>query len=133
MPVIRSVLNHGPAIRDLLACPLPQTRELAMFPLADAVATPHPSKIGIRSEVIPAFHGGLLADQKVRDMVSGYLLTGEVSTGPFWPVASKVLRASAAAWQVPELPLTLNPAWSGPSGRSPSCQAMATSLREWLR
>jgi hypothetical protein len=133
MPVIRSVLNHGPAIRDLLACPLPRTRQLAMFPLADAVATPHPSKIGIRSAVIPAFHGGLLADQKVRDMVSGYLLTGDVSSGPFWPVASKVLRASAAAWQVPELPLTLNPAWSGPSGRSPSCQAMASSLTEWLR
>ena len=133
MPVIRSLLNHGPAIRDLLACPLPRTRELAMFPLADAVATPHPSKIGIPSEVIPAFHGGLLADEKVRGMVTGYLETGAVSAGPFWPVASKVLRASAAAWQVPELPLTLNPAWSGPSGRSPSCQAMATSLREWLR
>ena len=132
MPVIRSVLNHGPALRDLLACPLPRTRELAMFPLADAVATPHPSKIGIPSEVVPAFHGGLLADQKIRGMVSSYLLTGEVSAGPFWPVASKLLRASAAAWQVPELPLTLNPAWSGPSGRSPSCQAMVSSLREWL-
>jgi hypothetical protein len=133
MPVIRSVLNHGPAIRDLLACPLPNIRQLAMFPLADAVATPHPSKIGIPSEVVPAFHGGLLADQKTRGMVSTYLLTGEVSAGPFWPVANKVLRASAAAWQVPELPLTLNPAWSGPSGRSPSCQAMSSSLREWLR
>jgi hypothetical protein len=133
MPVVRSLLNHGPAIRDLLACPLPKTRQLAMFPLADAVATPHPSEIGIPSEVVPAFHGGLLADQRIRSMVSGYLQTGTVSAGPFWPVANKVLRASAAAWQVPELPLTLNPAWSGPSGRSPSCQAMATSLQEWLR
>jgi hypothetical protein len=48
-------------------------------------------------------------------------------------VAQQILRASAAAWQVPELPLTLNQGWSGPVGRSPSCDAMAASLRAWLR
>jgi hypothetical protein len=133
MPVVRSLLDHGPAVRDLLACPLPDTRQLALFPLADAVATPHPSEIGIPSEVVPAFHGGLLADDRVRRAVSTYLVDGKVETATFWPVAQQILRASAAAWQVPELPLTLNPGWSGPDGRSPSCDAMAASLREWLR
>lgn len=133
MPVVRSLLDHGPAVRDLLACPLKDTRQLALFPLADAVATPHPSKIGIPSEVVPAFHGGLLADDGIRRTVSTYLEDGKVAPATVWPVAQQILRASAAAWQVPELPLTLNPAWSGPDGRSPSCDAMSASLREWLR
>jgi hypothetical protein len=133
MPVVRSLIDHGPAVRDLLACPLPDTRQLALFPLADAVATPHPSQIGIPSEVVPAFHGGLLADDRVRQAVSTYLEDGKVAPATVWPVAQEILRASAAAWQVPELPLTLNQDWNGPAGRSPSCDAMAASLREWLR
>src|SRR6266508_2502872 len=124
MPVVRSLIDHGPAVRDLLAC---------LFPLADAVATPHPSEIGIPSEVVPAFHGGLLADDRVRQAVSTYLEDGKVAPATVWPVAQEILRASAAAWQVPELPLTLNQDWNGPAGRSPSCDAMAASLREWLR
>jgi len=133
MPVVRTMMDHGPAVRGLLACPLPRTRQLALFPLADAVATPHPSQIGIPSEVVPAFHGGLLANDRIREAVSGYLEHGRVEPATVWPVAQEVLRASAAAWQVPELPLTVNPAWSGPSGRSPSCDAMAASLRQWLK
>src|SRR6266581_4275317 len=133
MPVVRSLIDHGPAVRDLLACPLPDTRQLALFPLAEAVATPHPSQIGIPSEVVPAFHGGLLADDRVRQAVSTYLEDGKVAPATVWPVAQEILRASAAAWQVPELPLTLNQDWNGPAGRSPSCDAMAASLREWLR
>jgi hypothetical protein len=133
MPVVRTMMDHGPAVRGLLACPLPHTRELALFPLADAVATPHPSQIGIPSEVVPAFHGGLLANDRIREAVSGYLEHGRVEPATIWPVAQEILRASAAAWQVPELPLTVNPAWSGPSGRSPSCDAMAASLRQWLK
>jgi hypothetical protein len=133
MPVVRTMMDHGPAVRGLLACPLPRTRELALFPLADAVATPHPSQIGIPSEVVPAFHGGLLANDRIREAVSGYLEHGRVEPATVWPVAQEILRASAAAWQVPELPLTVNPAWSGPPGRSPSCDAIAASLREWLK
>jgi hypothetical protein len=133
MPVVRTMLEHGPAVRGLLACPLPSTRQLALFPLADAVATPHPSPIGIPSEVVPAFHGGLLANGRIRQAVSGYLETGRVAPATVWPVAQEILGASAAAWQVPELPLTVNPAWSGPSGRAPSCDAMAASLRQWLK
>lgn len=132
MPVVRSVLDHGPALRDLLACPLPHTHQLALFPLADAVATPHPSQIGIPSGVVPAFHGGLLADGSVRQVVARYLEHGSVPTATVWPVVEQLLRASAAAWQVPELPLTLNHAWSGPPGRTPSCDAISVSLRAWL-
>jgi hypothetical protein len=132
MPVVRSLLDHGPALRDLLACPLPATHQLALFPLADAVATPHPSEIGIPSGVVPAFHGGLLAESSVREVVARYLDHGTVPAPTIWPVAQQILRASAAAWQVPELPLTLNSRWSGPAGRSPSCQAMSAALRQWL-
>ena len=132
MPVVRSLLDHGPALRDLLACPLRSTHQLALFPLADAVATPHPSAIGIPSGVVPAFHGGLLAEGSVRQVVARYLVDGTVPAPTLWPVAQQILRASASAWQVPELPLTLNKAWSGPPGRSPSCDAMSASLREWL-
>jgi hypothetical protein len=132
MPVVRSLLDHGPALRDLLACPLPSTHQLALFPLADAVATPHPSKIGIPSGVVPAFHGGLLAEGSVRQVVARYLEHGTVPAATIWPVALQILRASAAAWQVPELPLTLNKSWVGPVGRTPSCDAMSASLREWL-
>jgi hypothetical protein len=132
MPVVRSLLDHGPALRDLLACPLPATHQLALFPLADAVATPHPSEIGIPSGVVPAFHGGLLAESSVREVVARYLDHGTAPAPTIWPVAQQILRASAAAWQVPELPLTLNSRWSGPAGRAPSCQAMSAALRQWL-
>jgi hypothetical protein len=132
MPVVRSVLDHGPALRDLLACPLPNTHQLALFPLADAVATPHPSEIGIPSEVVPAFHGGLLGDGSVRQTGARYLDHGSVPAPTVWPVVQQLLRASAAAWQVPELPLTLNPAWSGPPGRTPNCDAISASLHTWL-
>jgi hypothetical protein len=132
MPVVRSLLDHGPALRDLLACPLPRTHQLALFPLADAVATPHPSQIGIPSGVVPAFHGGLLAEGSVRQVIARYLDDGTVPAPTIWPVAQQILRASAAAWQVPELPLTLNEGWSGPPGRTPTCDAMGASLRAWL-
>jgi hypothetical protein len=132
MPVVRSILDHRPALRDLLACPLPHTHQLALFPLADAVATPHPSQIGIPSGVVPAFHGGLLADGSVRREVARYLSNGSLPAATVWPVVQQLLRASAAAWQVPELPLTLNQGWSGPPGRTPTCDAISASLRAWL-
>jgi hypothetical protein len=131
-PLVRSIVDHAPALRGALACPLPGVHQLALFPLADAVAAPHPSRIAIPVGVVPAFHGGLLGEPSVRATVTGYLEDGRPPAAAAWPVAELLVRAASAAWQVPELPLTLNPAWGDPPGRDPGCRQIAAALGRWV-
>jgi hypothetical protein len=135
-PLVRSIVDHAPALRGALACPLPAVHQLALFPLADAVAAPHPSMIGMPTGVVPAFHGGLLGEPSVQATVTGYLDDGQPPKAAAWPVAELLVRAGSSAWQVPELPLPLNPAWrelpGEPSGADPSCGQIAAALRRWI-
>ena len=131
-PLVRSIVDHAPALRGALACPLPNVHELALFPLADAVAAPHPSRIRIPSGVVPAFHGGLLSEPSVQETVTGYLDDSRPPPAAAWLAAELLLRAASAAWQVPELPLTLNAAWREPPGPDPGCGQIAAALRRWV-
>ncbi|MGH9066430.1 MAG: hypothetical protein ACRD0J_02755, partial [Acidimicrobiales bacterium] len=116
-PFLRSVVQEAPLLRPLLSCPLPGVRQFALLPLADAVASPDPYPIGIPSVVIPAFHGGMLtnpsADREIRAVLGG----GHLLPTPAWSLADQAIRSAASAWQVPELALPLEPAWSPPPGR----------------
>ena len=124
--------DHAPAVRDLLTCPLPGVDQLALFPLADAVAAPHPTAIGIPASVVPAFHGGLLSSGAVHKTIALRLDGGALPRYDIWSSVERVVRVSSSAWQVPPLPLSLNPAWGHPPGDSPSCAAMAAVLRQWV-
>jgi hypothetical protein len=132
-PLLRSIADNASTERDLLTCPLPGVRQLALFPLADAVASPHPSAVGIPASVIPAFHGGLLGSGAVHKTIALRLDGGRLPRYNAWSLAERVLRVGTSAWQVPPLPLSLNhPAWGNPPGRSPSCASMASALHEWV-
>jgi len=131
-PLLRSIADNAPTVRDLLTCPLPGVKQLALFPLADAVASPHPSAVGIPAQVVPAWHGGLLGSGAAHKTIALRLDGGTVPGDRVWVVAERVLRVTSSAWQVPALPLSLNPAWGHPPGRSPSCASMSSVLRGWV-
>jgi hypothetical protein len=131
-PLLRSIADNAPFLRDLLTCPLPGVQQLALFPLADAVASPHPSAVGIPASVVPAFHGGLLSSGAVHKTIALRLDGGALPQYDIWSSVERVVRVTSSAWQVPPLPLSLNPAWGHPPGRSPSCASMASVLQQWV-
>jgi hypothetical protein len=76
---------------------------LAVVPLADAVtmeACSYPSNVVF----IQAFHGGLLGDPTVRQMVVGFLAGHtNVRSSQRLRTAAEVISAAAAAWRMPNL------------------------------
>ena len=131
-PLLRSIADNAPAVRDLLTCALPGVEQLALFPLADAVASPHPTAVGIPASVVPAFHGGLLSSGAVHKTIALRLDGGKLPSYDIWSSVERVVRVSSSAWQVPPLPLSLNPAWGHQPGDSPSCASMAAALQQWV-
>ncbi|MFL6136617.1 MAG: hypothetical protein ACJ74O_02320 [Frankiaceae bacterium] len=129
-PFLRSVADHGPALRHLLDCPTPGIAQLAVLPLADAASTPYATALGIPSVVVPGFHGGLLGEARVQRLVAGYLRTGIVPRSRVLDVTDQAIKAGATAWEVPELPVSVNPAWQPSPGRS--CAADEAALRSWV-
>jgi predicted component of type VI protein secretion system len=132
-PLLRSIADNAPAVRELLTCPLPGVDQLALFPLADAVASPHPTAVGVPASVVPAFHGGLLSSGAVHKTIALRLDGGKLPRYDIWSPVQRVVQVASSAWQVPPLPLSINPAWGHPSGRAPSCAAMASALQQWVR
>jgi hypothetical protein len=131
-PLFRSMLDEAPAIRTILTCPVPGVTRLALFPLADAVAAPHPTTVGARQIVVPAFHGGLLGNPAADRAVALELEGRTVPRFARWALTERLLRAVGSAWQVPVLPLTLNRAWDEPH-REPSCADIARRLQATVR
>jgi hypothetical protein len=131
-PLFRSIVDGAPALRELFQCPLPGVRQLVLFPLADAVVAASPHIDGIDSSVIPAFHGGLLSNDQADRAVAVALRGGDLPTFAPWRWSERVIRAASAAWQVPELPLALNPAWRPVAGDDPSCSDDVALLGRYL-
>ena len=131
-PLLRSIADNAPAVRELLTCPLPGVDQLALFPLADAVASPHPTAVGIPASVVPAFHGGLLSSGAVHKTIALRLDGGKLPQYDIWSSVQRVVQVASSAWQVPPLALSINPAWGNSASRAPSCAAMATALQRWV-
>jgi hypothetical protein len=78
-------------------------RWFAVVPLADAVTMPTcplPSNVA----VVQAFHGGLLGDPQVRQMVEDFLSgNSNVPSSRELRSAAQVISAAAAAWRMPVL------------------------------
>jgi pimeloyl-ACP methyl ester carboxylesterase len=129
--LFRSLADNAPALREMLACPVEGVDQLAVFPLADAVAGAQPRLDGLPSAVVPAFHGGL-ADNRAVQRTIRTMLDGGSSPGYTWLDATDtVIRAGAAAWRVPMLPISVNPAWENGDDAS-SCSDMAGLVRAWM-
>ena len=85
---------------------------LAVVPLADAVtlpACPWPRNVIF----IDAFHGGLLGDHSVQQLVEAFLASGKIPDGDLADLvggsqrdlrsAAQLIAAGAAAWRMPDL------------------------------
>jgi len=110
-PLFQSIVAEGPSIRSLLTCPIPGVTQVAVEPVADAVAAPEDPGLAIPTVVVPAFHSGALGDAQIDDVITGILQHQPLPSSHGWVDLERVLRPAAAAWQVPPLALNANPAW----------------------
>ena len=100
------------------------------FPLADAVAGPGVESDGLEVSVVPAFHGGLLSNDSVKRTIRLDLRGHQLPKFDWWTVAEGTLRSTSAAWQVPTLPVSLNPAWRNEP--SASCEQIESGVHSWI-
>jgi hypothetical protein len=129
--LFRSLADDAPAFREMLACPVDGVDQLAVFPLADAVAGAEPHLRGVPSAVVPAFHGGLADNPAVQRTIRAVLRGGASPDYGWWEATDTVIRAGAAAWRVPLLPISINPVWEGGDDAS-SCGDIAGLVRAWV-
>lgn len=127
-PFVRSIMDHAPSLRELLSCRTAGVDEMALFPLADAVSSPHPSVVEIRDSVVPAFHGGLLGSPTIRHSVALALRRGKLPGLNIWQSAERVVSVGSAAWQTPVMPLTTG--WD--LYHAPSCSTARARIRAWV-
>ena len=130
-PLFRSIVDEGPTLGALLACPPPGIRSFAVLPLDAGVAAPAPAEVAYEHEVVPAFHGGLLGDDTTARHVE-QVLAGEPAPegSSFWSAIGDGVNALASGWQAPDLEPNLVPDWRDlPMG---SCRAVRAELRAWV-
>lgn len=111
-PLFRSIVARAPELRGLVSCSLAHVHQVAVLPLADAVAAPGAGQLAIPSVVIASFHDGTLGNPAADRIIESVLRGGKLPTNATLSAADQVLRGASSAWQVPELALSLNPAWS---------------------
>jgi len=129
--LFRSLADDAPAFREMLACPVDGVDQLAVFPLADAVAGAEPHLDGVPSAVVPAFHGGLVDNPAVQRTIGAVLQGGVSPDDGWWEATDTVIRAGAAAWRVPLLPISVNPVWESGDDAS-SCSDIAGLVTAWV-
>jgi hypothetical protein len=129
--LFRSLADDAPAFREMLACPVDGVDQLAVFPLADAVAGAEPHLHGVPSAVVPAFHGGLADNHAVQRTIRALLQGGASPDYGWWEATDTVIRAGAAAWRVPLLPISINPVWERGDDAS-SCGDIAGLVTAWV-
>jgi hypothetical protein len=128
--LFRSLADDAPAFREMLTCPVDGVDQLAIFPLADAVAGAEPHLHGVPSAVVPAFHGGLADNPAVQRTIRAVLQGGMSPDYGWWEATDTVIRAGAAAWRVPLLPISINPVWEAGDDAS-SCNDIAGLVTAW--
>jgi hypothetical protein len=126
---LKSVDQLAPLLRDVLACPAPGVRQVAVLPLADATAAPARPALPFPTVVVPAFHGGLIGNPSTDGIIAS-ALDGQVpaGSGELRDLES-LISASASAWQVPSLAMA---AYSRtiPGHHPPNdCRLLAHDLR----
>jgi len=112
-PLFRSMVELGPTVGVLLACPPPGVRSYAVMPIDVGVAAPAPIDIAFDYQTIPSFHGGLLGDDTTARAIEELLAGEEPDEGSsFWAAVGDTVNALATPWQAPGLAPDLESAWS---------------------
>jgi hypothetical protein len=134
-PVFRSMVDLGPTVGALLACPPPGVRSYAVLPIDEGVSAPAPLDVGYDHRVVPAFHGGLLGDDETARAVAAVLDGRAPPDGSsWWSGVGATVGALASPWQAPSLEPSLEPTWRGLPGAgagagADDCRAVRAELR----
>jgi len=130
-PLFRSMVDEGPTLGALLACPPPGVRSFAVLPLDAGVAAPAPTNIAYAHEVVPAFHGGLLGDATTARHVEQVLdADGVPEASGLWAALGDGVNALASGWQAPDLEPGALPEWRDLPDSD--CRAVRAELRRWV-
>lgn len=130
-PLFRSIVDEGPTLGALLACPPRGVRSFAVLPLDAGVAAPAPTNIAYDHEVVPAFHGGLLGDDTTARHVEQVLAADRVPDGSgLWAALGAGVNALASGWQAPDLEPSVLPEWRDLPDTD--CRAVRAELRRWV-
>lgn len=127
--IFRSIADYAPLLRGVMPCTIPGVRQLAVLPVADAVMAHEFDESGVEAVDVPEFHGGLLGNGQVQRLVARELHGLPPEESRTWSTGASLLRALASSWQVPELPLSLNPVWE--DGGDGDCASATARLRGW--
>jgi hypothetical protein len=128
-PLFRSIVDLGPALGALLACPPPRVRSYAVLPLDAGVGAPSPLDVELDHRVVPAFHGGLLGDATTARTIAAVLDGRATPEGsPFWAAVGDAVNALASPWQAPGLESSLEPSWRDQPDAD-DCRAVRRELR----
>lgn len=111
IPMLRSLVRHGPLFRQRSLCPVAGIRIEALLPLSAAMANPPGPLSGVPTEVLPGVHANLLSLASARRVVAGFFAGRAIGPSGPWAAAYQVLRGAAAAWEAPPLPLGASPVW----------------------
>ncbi|MFO7591354.1 MAG: hypothetical protein R6X23_10745 [Acidimicrobiia bacterium] len=131
-PLFRSIVERGPSLGALLACPVPEVRGYAVLPIDAGVAAPAPADVAYPYEVVPAFHGGLLGDATTARHVEQVLAGRDAPDGSgSWRAIGDGVGALAAPWQAPDLEPSLREEWRD-LPEAPHCASVHRSLGSWV-
>jgi hypothetical protein len=100
---LESVDELAPLLQRALACPTPGVRRFAFLPMADATAAPAHITLPFRSDVVPAFHGGLVGSPSTDPLIAEVLNGRKTPGNGTLRDLDNLIAASSTAWQVPAL------------------------------
>jgi hypothetical protein len=132
--LFRSIVDLGPTVGALLACPPPDVRSYAVLPIDEGVEAPAPIDVGYAHQTVGSFHGGLLGDDTTRRAIAAVLDGEEPEDGSaFWDAVRDTVGAAASAWQAPGLAPGLEPAWNGLPGADEPDEQDCAAVRAELQ
>ena len=117
-PLLRSMVWDAPILRGRMLCPVPGVAQSAFIPLVNAIAEPPPVNSGIPLTVLPTVHGNVSGPG--RDARWLALTPGHVPQFGAWQTTAQWVRAAAAGWQTPSLPLGLG--WPAGATTTTNCR-----------
>ncbi len=129
---LASLDSEAPLLSPVMSCPLPQVRQFALLPLADATVAPGTAVPGTVTRfptyVIAAFHGGLVEDPAGAKVVGQVLEGRRLPPNGLLQTAERTVADVSGAWQVP----SLAPSAFSAAGRRAgplSCDQLGRALR----
>ncbi len=131
MPMLRSLVDHAPALRLGMMCPEQGTEISALLPIGGVTAAPSTADLDVPVRVVGGFHGTAVDPAEIRTLLRRSITDGGGNGPAIVDLGAETLRAAASAWHVPELPLSLNDAWDSPAAGQSSCDFARAEFRRW--